>query len=244
MSEPAVTPISIRHYQAVCGMALVAIFLVHFQQNYPPLVNGLILVLGAVGILFRVRMSPLFLFIAMVAGHLIHQYNQSQFFIRDSRPTPLFDVTNVLLSMATLTYLLAQYRLHGLWFNVLGPDPRAQTPQARSEQSMSPAELMWLVLPIPVFAIAAELLWLLLRQQWDLVGYPPRWRQFLAIAWLVVIGIFAAGHFFRHWKRLQMDRATALLLLHDMLWNETRGEQRRINRWIAWRKVKQIEEQS
>jgi hypothetical protein len=30
-----------------------------------------------------------------------------------------------------------------------------------------------------------------------------------------------------------------LLLLQDILWNETRGEQRRLNRWVAWTKLKE-----
>jgi len=50
--------------------------------------------------------------------------------------------------------------------------------------------------------------------------------------------MFLASHGFRYWRRVQMDRVSALLMLQDILWNETRGEQRRINRWLAWRKLR------
>ena len=32
-----------------------------------------------------------------------------------------------------------------------------------------------------------------------------------------------------------MDEATARLLLQDEVWKETRGEQRRLNRWLTWK---------
>lgn len=256
-APPAAIPITMRHYQALCALALVAIFLVQLQQSLSIFLNALILLLGVVGVLFRVRLSPLILFIAMAASQLIEQYSQNRFFNPDFRSFRFLDVGDVVLCLATLTYLVGQYRLHGLWFNVLPNDPRQTQPphphplspggeretgQARTEKSMTPAELMWLVIPIPFFAVAAELFALALKQHWDLVGFPPRWRQFLAIAWLVLLVMFACAHAFRYWRRLHMDHASAQLLLQDVLWHETRGEQRRVNRWFAWRKVKQQEE--
>jgi hypothetical protein len=50
--------------------------------------------------------------------------------------------------------------------------------------------------------------------------------------------MFLAAHAFRYWRRLQMDRTTAILMLQDILWRETRSEQRGINRWIVWRKLR------
>ena len=50
--------------------------------------------------------------------------------------------------------------------------------------------------------------------------------------------MFLAAHVFRYWRRLQMDRVSAMLMLQDLLWHETRGEQRRISRWIAWKRLR------
>ena len=169
---------------------------------------------------------------------LAEQYNLNQFDLNLHAFRPL-DIADLLLCMATLTYLIAQYRLHGLWFGVLPADARRSAAEAaRSEESMSPAELLGLIVPIPAAAFLAQIACLLLRQHWTLIELPPRWRQLLAIAWSLLLVMFLAAHAFRYWRRLQMDRATALLMLQDVLWNETRGEQRRINRWIAWQREK------
>src|SRR5947209_6503541 len=126
--SPPTLPITPRHYQAICGLALGAIFLVQMQQNIHLLVNLLTLFIGSVSILYRVRLSPLLVLVAMACGHLYEQYNQNQFFSPDIRSFRFLNVTDVLLCMATLTYLVGQYRLHGLWFNVFPYDVRQQPP--------------------------------------------------------------------------------------------------------------------
>jgi hypothetical protein len=240
MSQPesAPTPLTPRHYQIACGVALGVIFLLQMQAGLHMLLNVLMLVVGTLGILYRVRLSPLLVFLAMAGGHLAQQYERNQLFNPDFRGFRFLDVGDVLLCLAMLGYLLAHYRLQGLWFHVFPYDTRQGKTQARTEQSMTPAELFWLTMPLPFFAIAAELFMLFLRRPWDLVGLPSRWRQFLLMIWLLLVGMFVVAQFFRYWRRVQMDRATAQLLLQDMLWHETRGEQRRTNRWIVWRKLK------
>jgi len=55
------------------------------------------------------------------------------------------------------------------------------------------------------------------------------------LLWTVIIVMFVAAHAFRGWRRAQMTRPLAQLTLQDVLWNETRGEQRRIAREeLAW----------
>jgi hypothetical protein len=247
MSEPAKGPITVKHYQAICALALAAIVLIQMQTSFPPVLNVLTLAVGLAGVLYRLWFGPVFVLLAMTGGHVVEQWNANQIFQADFRSFRFLDVADLLLCVATLTYIAGHYRLHGLWFNIFPYDPRqrektAPSGQARSEQSLAPAELIWLLLPLPLFAFAAEWFTLLLRQHWNLVGLPPRWRQFLAFSWLLLVTMFVAAHFFRYWRRLQMDRATAQLLLQDILWHETRGEQRRLNRWVAWRKVKHHEE--
>jgi hypothetical protein len=145
----------------------------------------------------------------------------------------------VLLCVAILAYLVAMYRLQGLRFGLLPTDRRvpAET-AARSEATMSASELVGLIVPIPAAALLAQLALLLLRQRWSLYELPARWQQFVLVAWTLLIVMFLAASVFQYWRRLQMDRATALLLLQDILWRETRGEQRTINRWIVWQKLR------
>jgi hypothetical protein len=244
MSEPTTTPrITQRHYQALGGLALAAIFLIQLQHAASAyqgslLANLFVLLLGAVGLLYRLRLSPILVLCAIAAPILAEQYNLSQLNV-DFRSVRTLDVADVLLCVATLTYLIGQYRLHGLWFGVLPADARLSADEAaRSEASLSASELLGLVVPIPAAALSAQLAYFALRQHWTPVDLPERWIQFLTIAWTLLLVMFLAAHAFRHWRRLQMDRTTALLMLQDILWQETRSEQRKINRWIVWRKLR------
>jgi hypothetical protein len=248
MSEarPA-APITPRHYQAIAGLALAAIFLIQLQQpsgmeSGALVANLFMLLLGVIGLLYRIRLSPMLVLCVLALPVLFEQYNRNQLNV-DLRTFRALDMADVLLCVATLTYLVAQYRLHGLWFGVMPADPRIAAEQAaRSEASLSSGELLALIVPIPASALAAQLAVLLLRQQWTLLDLPSRWKQFLIVAWTLLLLLFLMAHFFRHWRRLQMGPATARLLLQDILWHETRGEQRRINRWLAWRKLRDKKE--
>jgi cbb3-type cytochrome oxidase subunit 3 len=241
MSEPAGATITLRHYQALCGLALAAIFLTQMQQEIGTVINLIMVLAGGLGLLYRLRIAPLAVLVALAAGQLLEQHQQNDFIDPDLFQVRPLNVSTLLLSMAVLTYVIGQYRLHGLWFGVLPADRRQDSDeaQARSAESLTPAELAVLVIPIPLCALLADWTGYLLRQQWTVVGLPPRWKQFLAIVWFVLLVVFVAAHAFRYWRRVQMDRAAAQLLLQDLLWNETRGEQRRLNRWIVWKKMKE-----
>jgi hypothetical protein len=231
MSESA--KISVRHYQALCGLALAAVFLLQMQQNVSVFFNAALFAVGAVSTLFRFRVSPAWVLLVLAITHIFEQQHPRQIFQTDLRAAPPLDLTSVLLCMAMLTYTIGQYRLQALRFGV----PTGQ-PQPRSEETLSLAELAALMLSAPVCALAAEGAALLLRQHWELVGLPPRWKQLLALVWVVIVGMFIAAHVFRYWRRARMTRDLALMALQDDLWNEPRGEQRRIGRWDEWRKLR------
>ena len=131
MSEATpVRRITQRHYQALGGLALAAIFLLQLQhssglQEGALLANLFVLLLGAVGLLYRVRLSPILVLCAIAAPIVAEHYNRHQFNL-DFRSSRILDVADVLLCVAILTYLTAQYRLHGLRFGVLPADPRCQ----------------------------------------------------------------------------------------------------------------------
>jgi cbb3-type cytochrome oxidase subunit 3 len=251
MSEPAPTAtLRQQHYQALCGMALSALILLQLNHSgmmaVSFVVNVLIGGVGILGIFYRARLSPMLVLFAIAAPQVVEQYylNQNVQFGRGMR---FLDLEDVLMCLAALTYFIGHYRLHGLWFGVLPADRRLKPvgaaeptpPRVRSEESLRPAELVALVFAVPVVVLAAELAIAVLKLQWTAVELPPRWRQFVFAAWTLVLGLFLGAHAFRYWRRAQMDRATALLLLQDVQWHETRGEQRRIYRWIVWKKLRQ-----
>ena len=240
MSEPANVPITPRHYQVLCALALATVFILQMQQGIDLFINLMTLFAGVLGVFYRIRIGPIAVMIGLAAGQFRDQYYLNEF-AAPIHPASSFNVETLALSMAVLTYIVGQYRLQGLWFGVLPSDRRHESTaaQARSTASLTPAELAALVVPIPLCAVLADCGRFILRQHWTVVGLPPRWKQFFAAAWFVLLVVFVAAHAFRYWRRLQMDRATAQMLLQDLLWNETRGEQRRLNRWIVWRKLKE-----
>jgi hypothetical protein len=179
--------------------------------------------------------------------HVVEQYTVNQLMGPDSQSPRVFDVADVLMCVTGLAYFIGHYRLNGLWHGVLPPDSRQPAasageksgpPRVRSEESLSVAELTGLVFAVPAFAVLGQLCFWLLQQRWPIVEPLARWRTVLIAAWTLVLVVFLAAHAFRYWKRLQMDRVSAMLLLQDMLWHETRGEQRRLNRWIAWKSLR------
>jgi hypothetical protein len=156
------------------------------------------------------------------------------------------------MCVAVLAYMAGHYRLHALWFHAVPSDPRQgrvprrggaePSPLARSAGLVTPAELAWFVTTVPVFALLAQAVLVLLGLPWGVAGLPPRWLRLLLLAWALVVGLFVAAHAFRYWRRRQMDRTTAGVMLQDVLWHETRREQRRLGRWLAWWKLTRKDE--
>jgi hypothetical protein len=233
------------HYQVLCVLALGIVFLI--QLNHGLLIPAAaVLLMGGAAVLLRVRISPLLVLMALVAGQLY-----------SARTFPGFQVAaplqtqDVLLCAAALAYVAGHYRLLALWQNILPPDPRQRFFQGiavvaplhrlgrvarrpRPAALLSRAEIAWFVLQLPLFALLAQGAWIVVGARREMFDLPPAWVQLVVIAWGLVFGLLVARQLF-HVRRLrQMNRATAEILLQDALWQETRGEQRRMGRWLAW----------
>jgi hypothetical protein len=186
--------------------------------------------LGAAGLAFRWRSGAL-LFLASMA---ICQLGRSEFFGFGYRfGTSL--LSDLILCATAVTYVVSQYRLIGLTTGVFPPPPRksleAAPPRAGSAGLQ---ELGAALLAVAVATIGA-------RFAWEMLGkVPPAWRippehwQIALLAWVMLGGTVVAAAVLSHlgWRRL--SREEAAIFLQDTLWHETRGEQRRINRWRAW----------
>jgi hypothetical protein len=242
---PPVLPL---HYQLLCGMALAAIFLVQLQQGLV-LWGVAVVLLGALAILLRVQISPLVVLLPLVGGQLYLQY-----MFPIGRAHGLLQVDDVVLCTAALAYLGGHYRLLSLWRSILPVDPRQRyhqeaavivplnrlgkvAPQHRPAALLSRGELALFVLQLPMFALLAQGAWLLLGARRELHDLSPRWIQFMLLVWGLALSVFIVGQLFRLIRLLQMDHVTAKMVLQDTLWHETRREQRRIARWLAWWKL-------
>jgi hypothetical protein len=160
------------------------------------------------------------------------------------------DIEDALLAGSLLTYLAAQYRLFSLGTAAFPPDsrptPKAQSgeaPEKRPEGSVRPVELLWLGLTMLVTVVIAFLVWRAAIVDWTVYGPAPAnlrpahtfWR-FALLIWLFGIGTLMLTGIFRTLRIYRNNETEARMVLQDALWAETRGEQRRINRWVAWQR--------
>jgi hypothetical protein len=168
-----------------------------------------------------------------------------------------------LLCAAVLGYAAGQCRLQGATRSVLPRDPRPRSPSANTEpgrQSDFTRELLVLALAVTIWAALAPLVWARLpglargalpepiwQELAPLVepGYANAFRELLAriwhlvvLAWLLILGTIVFRGLLNLLSRQRRRPDEALMFLQDMFWRETRGEQRRVFRWLAWARLR------
>lgn len=151
-----------------------------------------------------------------------------------------------LLCAALLGYAAAQLRLQGVARSIVPPDPRLRGAQAAGAVDLKGPgrradyfiELLILGTSLAVWAALAPLVWQQLPASGLSLGLPPRIGRLLVFAWLLVIGLVVVGSILAYLSRDQRSRQEAIVFLQDLFWRETRGEQRRLFRWLAWRRMR------
>jgi hypothetical protein len=228
----------IRHYRFLAGLSLGILFILqqqmpHSAPTVQAAMGALMLLVGTYGLVTLRAVSPLLVLLPLAASLLVQRAQQGNWLGPPSAPiflTPL----DLALCMATLGYLAGHYRLLAL---------RLESPTA-PHRVVTANEFVGFLLQLPLFALLAQAVWYwVVAQPREQALWPTedswagRW-YLLTLAWTLAALLFAARLAFRyrHWRRL--DQASARLLLQDVLWRETRGEQRRLQRWLAWRKRK------
>lgn len=237
------------HYQILCGAGLLLMVLAQFDQGMF-LGNLLVACIGLLGIISKTRVGPLLVLIGFAAAQVA--FHRLRFrSIAHEDPRPLLDIRDLLLAIGLVTYVAANYRLQSLWLQILPADARrrqwertgggpgrfAAVQQPRAGRLLTPQEIAGFVLAVPVAALVGQALWLVMAQPWTPAVLPPRFLRLVNLAWLFVAGMLIAGTILIHWRRRQMDRDIAQVVLQDTLWRETRREQRRVFRWLAWRRL-------
>ncbi|HKI35340.1 MAG TPA: hypothetical protein VKA46_26010 [Gemmataceae bacterium] len=157
--------------------------------------------------------------------------------------------SDLLLAVSLLAYAAGQYRLQGLTVRLFPSDPRQGRAAARrgsaeatkvkealrrSPDLVSRREIVVLLLALPACGGLASLFWAWLsgRRTQFLIA-DEAWQGMLVL-WLLGGGVLAAAAVLRYLALRRMTPAEAAMYLQDVLWRETRGEQRLLNRWLAW----------
>jgi hypothetical protein len=246
-AQPA--PPFLNVYAVVCLAALAVVFFLETQRGWR-LTTPLLLAVGLAGVLARVRLGPILLLVMLAAGELFEQQRYGGLgWPRALRPQPL-RVADVVRCGAALLYVAAQYRLQALTRHVFPLDPHRREPVPgrpgktrvvrlkRSPGLATAEEAALLLLTAVVAALVAHALWQVLARQWRILGLPHQVGRLLLLGWVLAVGAFVTAALLGHWRARQMTAAEGELFLQETLWRETRREQRRLNRWLAWAELR------
>jgi hypothetical protein len=236
----------------ICVGALFLI-LVSDQGDLGGVLTLLPVLAGALGLVMRTSMGSIMLLLTLGAKiFLVHLMRPG--WVRMSRfELTAFRITDILLGLGVLAYVIAHYRLVGLVRNIFPADSRRrelvprgdgrgmvsrQVDQKRSKKLVSPLEFALLLVALPVFTLLAHVVWKLLRlpSRWSAVDLPEwlwAWTGLIWPVWILALGLLIAWGLISYWGRRGMTPAEGQVLLQDAVWEETRREQRRITRWLA-----------
>jgi uncharacterized protein with PQ loop repeat len=237
-------------YVVLCGFCLGIIFLAQMQQGLF-LANLLVVMVGVLGLVSRLRLGPILL-LAVVGG--VQTFHQTQLDrMYGGIPSAGFNlqIHEIMLCAAVLGYVAGHYRLQGLWYNLWPEDVRqhsgpAQRPfpwlrqrrpilqEKREPEQVKPLELVWFVVALPLWSLFGFLVWAILGKNWNVVGLPVGLVHILFVVLFLAIIFLVARMSLGYWRHRGRDEEAARLYLQEVLWKDTRGEQRRLNRWLAW----------
>jgi hypothetical protein len=247
---------AVRNYFAICLGGLALLFLLLLRRDLG-LWSCLPVALGLVGAWQRWRLAPLMILIAVIVLLIWHEPlgDASRYARRLPR---VFQLPDWLLSIALLAYAAAHYRLQALTHSIFPTDLRRQ-PVPRHERGISAqqvnsqenvprqphpgtgSEIGMLLLALPLCGMAAQLVWRLLPIE-GFINEGPYLRrrvwQGMVGGWCVMLILFVGHGILRYlgWQRLTPREAR--LVVQDTLWQETRREQRRLQYWLAWARLR------
>jgi hypothetical protein len=223
------------YYIALCLLALAAILLLLMQRGFGlwALLPVLVGIAGG-----GTRFGPM-LFALACAMTVNAPPPESADFARRA----IIDVPDIILCAAVVGYAAGHYRLQAMLVGIFPRELRASSRKKRASWYRTPAlvsrdEIAMLLVALPVFAVVGQVLWRRLAAGWGNPGLPPDTWTLVLAAWLVAVVAVTGSAFIGYWSWRQMTADEAALLLQDVLWNETRREQRRLNRWLTWAKTR------
>jgi hypothetical protein len=253
IAPPSDEEAAVRNYILICVAALFLI-LVSDQGDLGGALTLLPVLAGALGLIMRTSMGSIMLLLTLGAKiFLVHLMRPS--WVRVSRfEQAAFRLTDILLGLGVLAYVIAHYRLVGLVRNIFPLDPRRrelvprpdrrgmvsrQVEERRSKRLVEPLEFALMLVALPVFTLLAHVVWKLLRlpARWSGVDLPDwlwPWTGLIWPVWMLAMVLLATWGLISYWARRGMSATEGQIILQDAMWEETRREQRWINRWLAW----------
>ncbi len=243
------------HYLIVCAAALAVMLMVGVLEQGMSCWSVVPILIGLLGLVTRWSSAPLLLVLTLAGFELVLVPMRDFAFGRLGREPSGFSM--LILSAAVLAYVAGHYRLQGLVGRLFPADPRrpggkvpksartlpglrpeeAVVRQRRSPQLVTSLEVIVLVASLPLWAALAAFLWLVLSSPVEFMELRGPGGRLVLLIWLFGFGALAVSSLLHYLGRQGMTREEAMVELQDLLWRETRGEQRSINRWLAWARL-------
>jgi hypothetical protein len=262
----------VQMYLVLCLAALAVIVFIQVHRKVgvgSQFLNVVLMIVGLLGIIARLRPAPVFLlvlldldFVFQLIGGLIESPVPN---LEPGWREPLFFASRwsqegegLLLCLAFLAYCAGQFRLQSLMNHIIprdyrrteeappGKDGQTMLRQVRWKRSASLVrieEVIVLLVGLPVFAVAGQICWYVLQQPTEFFALPSLVSRFLLASWVLVGAVYVISSLLGYWRTTQMSPEQATLMMQDTVWHATRGEQRYLNRWLAWTMIQQKEQE-
>jgi len=175
--------------------------------------------------------------------------------LSQAHPFEAMPWVDILLALGVLAFCAGHYRLQAMLHHVFPIDTRKRTspnnekkgtwlwrqpikpPKAkRSAETLARREIAALALGFPLWVCLAEILWLILavnRGNRELDLSLGLW-QTIVLTWIIGVGMLTVGFFLNYLSLQKRSSQEGLLACQDLLWQETRQEQSRVARRLAW----------
>ncbi len=232
-------PLGVRDYKlmGLIALLLVTVVLLHDGMSYW---SAVVLLLGLVSLQTSWSIGPPLLMMVLTILMVFRNRITGNWASYRQRIDPLTDVA---LAVGMLAYVAAQYRLMTLVRRGRPFDgrrhPRA-TEGVRSPALVTGREVVYLLVSVGTFALAAFIGW---RWLWNELWYPlvrvPRDLWFaLVLLWIFAVALLVASALLGYLRWASASGMESLLYLQDQAWAATRGEQRRLQRWLVWARLR------
>jgi hypothetical protein len=236
---------------SVVALGVMLLVLLHWGMGRWSFIPVLI---GLLGMTLRWQITPLLTLIVLAGLLLGGELTEQSLFLHSlSRG---FSLPDWFLCGAVLAFCAAQCRIQGMTRSIMPMDrnrrrqdlsnrPMGRLPrgvkedrQRRSPRLVSPSEIGWLVLLLPICAFLAQLCWGRLPASGVAYGLSSwTWRG-IVLAWLLVLGVLVVAGLLSYAGQRRLREREARLYLQDTFWQVTGSEQRHLNRWLTWAKLR------
>lgn len=247
----------VRNYQVAALAALVFIFGILFGRGSE--LGGLLTAtFGVAGVFLRWTAAPLFVIILAMyflvfPGGFPELGSSNPFAMRS-----VFQIEDVILTMALLVYIASQYRLFGLLMESVPTEGRLGQPESpvrRPPSAIPEREIAPLFLAVFAAVIAGQVAWWVISSiRVDTSGgfsfsfveayrsrsqpgqFSAPWSRFILFIGMIGFTATFAAVFFSVKRYRAMTALEARMVLQDVEWTENHRELSRLETWRMWAK--------